>query len=299
VAWRANSIAVQLAVPLLAGCAICLPDEKARLVAYGVVAAIAFCAALFEMKTLTFADAACFVVAGTALLRWIAREQFQFVKELIVLALAIAIIAIGRHTRLSIAIALAAVLYTPAIPARTLLIPFAFMLLAAALRQLKLDIPALAAIALMLTLFPFSGIVARTPRYLWRGKPALDRINLYRAMKPGEVEVLDVPHDAHFLILSLSNGATLKRMKNIGTLGDRELHAGDVVDWGFARRAEWWRSTTRLPRHTAGLIRAYGYDGWVDGAVRFELPQGAKTIRIAVDPKLPPKTMLQVEAFER
>jgi hypothetical protein len=30
-----------------------------------------------------------------------------------------------------------------------------------------------------------------------------------------------------------------------------------------------------------------------------ELPPGAKTIRISVDSHLPPKTLLQVEAFER
>ena len=118
-------------------------------------------------------------------------------------------------------------------------------------------------------------------------------------MKPGEADTFDVPANARYLILSLSNGAKLKPHTIVGHLEDRELHAGDLADWGFARRSEWWNSTNHLPRHSAGLVRAYGYDAWVDGAVRFAMPANARVIHVSVDRRLPANTLLQVEAFER
>jgi hypothetical protein len=217
------------------------------------------------------------------------------------LALVIAIVLLAKRSSIGVALALLAALYTPAIPLRTLLIPVFFMIVAAALRPLSTQHSALSTlvIAVVLTLFPYSGIVARTPRYLRYGKPATNRVNLYWAMTPGQSHDFEVPPEAHALILSLSHGEQLRGMTVVGRVGDRELHAGDLADWGFARREQWWRAKNRLPRHAAGLIRGYGYDGWVDGAVRVEIPRDAKTIRVSVDPHLPTPALLQVEAFER
>lgn len=298
VAWLGESSAALCAVPLLVACAICFADERTHLISYGVVIALAFCGSILNLKELTFPRAAGFAVAGTALIRWIARTQFSFVREAILLMIVIAIVAVAKRSPLAIALAMAAALWTPAIPLRTLAIAIGFLAIAAIARVSLTFVPLLFA-ALALTLFAYSGIVARTPRYLRTGKPAIDRVHLYWAMHPGQSQTFEVPGGAHSLILSLSNGANLKHGTIVGRLGDLELHAGDVVDWGFARREEWWRSTNRLPRHAAGLIRGYGYDGWVDGAVRFALPPDARTIRVSVDPRLPRETILQVEAFER
>jgi hypothetical protein len=301
VAWLADSPAVQCAVPLLIACAVCFPDEQTRLLGYGAIAAVAFCGAVLMTPDRGIGYGIGYAIAGTALIRWIARGHVQWFREAIVLAAVIAIVAIAKRSTAGIALALMAALYTPGIPFRTLAIPIVFMIVALAARQLSTQHSALSTfvIAIILTLFPYSGIVARTPRYLRYGKPATNRVNLYWVMKPGQSKDIDVPPDAHALILSLSNGANLKRHTVVGHAGDRELHVGDVVDWGFARREEWWRSTNRLPRHAAGLIRGYGYDGWVDGAVRVAIPGDAKTIHVDVDPHLPPQTLLQVEAFER
>jgi hypothetical protein len=304
VAWLGESTAVLCAVPLLIGCAISFPDDRTRLLGYGAIVAVAFCAAMLNASAhsaLSFPRAAGFAIAGTALIRWIAREHFQYFREAILLALIIAIAAVAKHAPVGIAVAVLAALYTPAIPFRTLLIPVLFMIVAAALRPLSTQHSALSTlvIAVVLTLFPYSGIVARTPRYLRYGKPATNRVNLYWAMTPGQSHDFEVPAEAHALILSLSHGENLRGMTVIGRAGDRELHAGDLADWGFARREQWWRAKSRLPRHAAGLIRGYGYDGWVDGAVLVEIPRDAKTIRVRVDPHLPPPALLQVEAFER
>jgi hypothetical protein len=316
VAWLADSPAVQCAVPLLIACAVCFPDEQTRLLGYGAIAAVGICGAILMTPDRGIG----YAVAGTALIRWIARGHVQWLREAIILAAVIAIVVIAKRSTLGIALALCAALYTPAIPFRTLAIPIVFMLAAwldgrtpssaqprnsaASPRGGRGRPPVLQSLALLiigviLALFPYSGIVARTPRYLRYGKPATNRVNLYWVLKPGQSKDIDVPPDARALILSLSNGANLKRHTVVGHIGDRELHVGDVVDWGFARREEWWRSTNRLPRHAAGLIRGYGYDGWVDGAVRVAIPGDAKTIHVDVDPHLPPQTLLQVEAFER
>jgi len=304
VAWLGESSAVLCAVPLLIGCAISFADDRTRLIGYGVIVAVAFCASLLSAQFAVRGAEFGFVIAGTALIRWIAREHVSFIREALLLALILAIVAVAKRSPFAIALALAAALYTPLIPLRTLAIPLAILAIAALTRLVSPQSSVLSPlaylfIAIVLMLFPYSGIAARTPRYLRHGRAATDRVYLYWAMRPGQTQDFEVPHDAHSLILSLSNGANLKRHTLIGHLGERELHVGDVVDWGFARREEWWRSTNRLPRHAAGRIRAYGYDGWVDGAARFALPPDAKTIHLSVDPHLPPRTLLQVEAFER
>ena len=321
IAWLGESTAVLCAVPLLIGCAVSFSDDRTRLFGYGAIVAVAFCGAMLNVSAqcavrgakngtsaLSFPRAAGFAIAGTALIRWIAREHFQFFREAILLALVIAVVAVAKHAPIGIALSLLAALYTPAIPFRTLLVPVLFMIVAAALRPLSTQHSALSTlnsalstliIAIVLTLFPYSGIVARTPRYLRYGKPATNRVNLYWAMRPGQSHDFEVPAEAHALILSLSHGENLRGMTVIGQVGDRELHAGDLADWGFARREQWWRAKNRLPRHAAGLIRGYGYDGWVDGAVRVEIPRDARTIRVSVDPNLPPPALLQLEAFER
>lgn len=300
IAWLGESTAVVCAVPLLVGCGITIFDVRLRLIAYGVIVAVAFCGAVLNVNELTFVRAAGFAVAGTALVRWIAREHFAFLREAMLLVCVIAIVAVAKRSALGIALAIAAALYTPLIPLRSLVVAFAFVAIAALLR-VKLTFVPLLFVAIVLTLFAYSGIVARTPRWFRYGKPAMDRdrVHVYRAMKPGESEAFEVPADARYLILSLSNGTKLKAHTVIGRVDDRELHAGDLADWGFARREEWWLSTNRLPRHSAGLVRAYGYDAWVDGAVRFAIPPNARTVRVTVDRALPSNTLLQVEAFER
>lgn len=300
VAWLGESSAVLCAVPLLIGCAIAFPDERTRLLGYGIVVAVAFCGAMLAGK-MAGATPFGFAIAGTALIRWIAREHFSFVREAILLTIIVAIVAVAKRSAFGIALAIAAALYTPLVPLRTLMIPLGILVIASLTRPLITRHSALSTlfIAIIITLFPYSGILARTPRYLRHGNPATKRVNLYWAMRPGQTQLFEVPENAKALILSLSNGARVHRHAVVGTLGDRVLHGGDLADWGFARREQWWRSKNRLPRHAAGLIRAYGYDGWVDGAVRFALPPGEKTIRVSVDPHLPPGTLLQVEAFER
>src|SRR5205823_3055912 len=87
VAWLGESSAVLCAVPLLVGCAIAIPDDRTRLFGYGLIVAIAFCGAMLNAQFAERGAQFGFAIAGTALIRWIAREHFSFFREALLLAI--------------------------------------------------------------------------------------------------------------------------------------------------------------------------------------------------------------------
>jgi hypothetical protein len=325
-----RAAAVLFAIPLLLACAICFPDPHTRLLGYGIVLAAAFCGAFWAIKEWTFVPCAGLTLAGIALLRWIARERVEVWREVVIVIGALLIVAVMKKSPLAVAVALAAAFLTPGIPTRTLAIPFAVAALIAfctplirrfappspagrrsdkkpplppgeggrASRPNLVTLPAFVT-AVMLILFPWSGVAARGIAYFFRAAPAQRIAPLNFALKPGESIDVDVPGDAKSVAMSAANGFRLKRDSVAGTLDGRPLTMRDVADWGYMRREQWWRSRNRLPRVPDGIIRGYGYDAWVDGAGRIPLPPHATRIRIAADPHLPADARLQVEAFER
>jgi len=289
---------ILFAIPLLVACAICFPDTHMRLLGYGIVVAEAFCGAFWAIEEWTFANCAGLTLVGIALLRWIARERVEVWREIVIVAGALLIVAMMKKSHLAVAIALAAAFLTPGIPTRTLLIPFAVATIASVVRVELVVVPAFVTAA-MLILFPWSGVAARGPLYLLRATPAERLAPLNFALRPGQSIDIDVPNDAKSIAVSAANGFRLKRDQVAGTLDGRPLTMHDLADWGYMRREQWWRSSNRLPRVPAGIIRGYGYDAWVDGAGRIPLPPHATRIRVAADPHLPAGARLQVEAFER
>jgi len=289
---------ILFAIPLLIACSICFPEPRMRLLGYGIVVAAAFCGAFWAIEEWTFVRCAGLTLCGIALLRWIARERVEVWREIVIVSAALLIVAVMKKSPLAVAIALAAAFFTPGIPTRTLLIPFAVAAVAWLIQFELVVVPAVATAA-MLVLFPWSGVAARGPSYLFRATPAQRLAPLNFALRPGESIDIDVPNDAKSLAVSAANGFRLKRDQVAGTLDGRPLTMRDLADWGYMRREQWWRSTNRLPRVPAGIIRGYGYDAWVDGAGRIPLPPHATRIRVAADPHLPAGVRLQVEAFER
>jgi hypothetical protein len=333
-----RAAAILFAIPLLVACAICFPDAHTRLIGYGIVVAFAFCASFWAIEEWTFANCAALTVIGIALLRWTARDHVEVWREGVIVLGALAIVAVMRKSPLAVAVALVAAFVTPGIPTRTLGIPFAVAAVAMVVaiftpltrpsatlsrrergeallqtpspggrrwreapdegRALLPDLAALA-VAIMLILFPWSGVAARAVTYFFRATPAQRIAPLNFALKPGEAIDIDVPGDAKSIAMSAANGFRLKRDTVAGTLNGRTLTMRDLADWGYMRREQWWRSRNRLPRVPAGIIRGYGYDAWVDGAGRIPLPPHATRIHVAADPYLPAEARLQVEAFER
>jgi hypothetical protein len=310
--------AVQSAVLLLIGCVVALPDDRLRLIAYGIVVALAFCGALLAARALTVARSSAFALVATAILRWLLLPSASVWRETLLAIGVVAIVAaFGRRGGpVAIAMAVAAALYTPAIPLRTLAIPFAVAALVLAIRLLlarradaatpvpvraALDAAALLLLACMLTLFAWSGIAARQFPFFRRDYAAGHRDEVRQALVPGQSLTLEIPADGVALIVSGANMSRLHRGTIVGRFDPPggNIHLGDVADWGYARRDQWWKSTNGLPRHPAGLVREYGYDGWVDGAGRIALPRHLGRLTITCDPHLPAEARLQVEAIER
>ena len=289
---------ILFAIPLLVACAICFPDTHTRLLGYGVVMAAAFCGAFWAIEKWTFLHCAGLAIVGIALLRWIARDRVELWREIVIAAGALLIVAVMKKSPLAVTVALATAFLTPGIPTRTLVIPFAVAAIAWIVQVELVVVPAFVT-AVMLVLFPWSGIAARALPYFFRATPAQRFAPLNFALRPGQSIDIDVPSDAKSIALSAANGIRLRRDQLAGTIDGRPLTMRDLADWGYMRREQWWRSRNRLPHVPAGVIRGYGYDAWVDGAGRISLPPHATRIRVAADPHLPAETRLQVEAFER
>lgn len=302
VAWLARrsdgSAAILCGVPLLVAAAIVFPADQQRLLAYGVIAASAYCGAILLAGELGFAATAGFVTAGLALLRWIGRDTIEPFREAAVLAGALLVAAVmTRRSALSVFVAVATGLLTPAIPTRSFVLPLAVAAIAWALR-FRLTFAPLLLLFVIVMLFPWSGVVARaTPWFLRKAVPR-ERLTLAYAIPAGRTMEIELPPGTRSLVLSAANSLRLPPGTPVARIDGRLVRMGDIADWGATRRWMWWNAGVTVPAVPLGSIRGWGYDAWVDGAARFDIPPRQR-IRVAVEPSLPPDAALQVEAFER
>ena len=300
--WAAVSHpSVQGGVPLLLVAEVALPDESTRLIALGVILAIAWSAALQTLRV-DMALSVVLAVSAIVALRWIPLPPTLWPRELLLLAIAALLVIALRGTPLGIALAVLLALITPAVPLRTLALPIIVLIVAAFLRpKAKLTIPSVAAVAVALTFFAYSGIAARAFPYLLQPlRPAAQRHFVNAALAPTRSITVEVPDHATALIVSGANVPRFRRGYVLGTIepGAIPIRIGDASDWGYLRRESFYAARNPLPRDPAGRIRGYGYSAWLDGAGRVALPRGARTIRVTADAHLPADASLQVEAFE-
>lgn len=315
VAWTVRAsrwfVAVECAIPLLIGSAIVIPDPRLRAIVFGVVVAAAFCGALIAAGELTAWPAVAFVVAGVALLRWIARDRVHIGREALI-AIGCALLALAfRQKRWGVAAALMAALVTPAIPSRTVAIPFLAAIVVRVVSTIGrkrsetpqgsvvIDAAALLVISGMLLLFAWSGVAARALPYFWRAAAPRERVPLYYALVPGQAVDIDVPEGAQSLIVSAANALAMRPGTVVGRIDPHTMiRIGAMADWGYARREQFWKSNNQLPRDPAGTIHDYGYDAWIDGAGRIPLPPHVRRIRVTAAASLPRNARLQVESIE-
>jgi len=310
--------AIELAVPLLIGGEIVIADERLRLLWFGLVLGIAFGAALFGIRDSGFAiqtaaesripnpesRSIAITIGAIVLLRWIPLRNVLVLRELVLLAIAIAIVAALRWRATGVAIAVAAAVFTPAFPLRTLGFPIAVLIAAAILRQvgmprLRGDVLASFAICVMLLFFAWSGVFARALPLALTGLPQKTaRTPIRMALAPGQSITLDVPPNAHALVVSGANIARVRRGTMAGTIGATVVRVGDIADWGFLRREHFYASRNTLPPSPAGELRDYGQSAWVDGAARVAIPRNARTLRVSAAANLPSNARLQIESFE-
>jgi hypothetical protein len=299
-----------VAVPLLMVAEIAIADETTRLLAMGAVLAICFAvwcrlpphpssaASRVSWKLAPYAG----TILAILVLRWIPFSEVLVVRELILLALAVAIVIALRNTPFGAAVAVVTALVTPAVPMRTLALPVLVLIVAALTRpKWKLALPSAAVVALPMLFFAWSGIAARAfPYFLKNSRPAERKHLVNAALAPNRSVTVDVPHDATALIVSGANVPRFRRGVILGRIepGNIPVRIGDGSDWGYLRRESFYEARNPLPRDPAGQIRGYGYTAWVDGAGRIALPKNARTIRVTADANLPADAALQVEAFE-
>jgi len=304
--------AVQVSIPIAIAFELLPLSETARLLGIGACVGVAFAVALFVEPDVPFVRAAFYLVAALVLLRWIPWSDVPVVRELLALGGALLILLVFRRaparapaphlvSSFGIAVAILAALFTPAIPLRTVALPYLVAIAAWLFRRVRAEVFAAVLVGAVVSLFPWSGVVARgLPFLLTRHRSEKPRQEIRVSLAPSRSFDVWVEPPAESLILSGANVSRLPRGTIVGWIepGHVALRLGDLADWGYMRRQHYFTSRNGVPRNPAGTIRDYGYSSWVDGAARVPLPIRRGTIRITADPHLPPSALLQVEAVE-
>jgi hypothetical protein len=247
------------------------------------------------------------------------------------------LVAVRDRSPMNIAVALAVALITPVFPGRAMLYPFilaaviriahpalaalfltmayfdryshaALWIVAAIavaipiLRRVR--VPVYAVAIGLFALWPWSGIVARAfPRFLFAA-PASGRHEVVGlALGAGESVSIEVREHVHSVGVTTS-GANVVRMgpgRIVGTIDSgsahRDLRIGDVADFGFLRREQFFFSRNTVPRQPTDDIRGYGQTAWLHGAGRVTVPP-APELRITAARDLPPAARLQIESVD-
>jgi len=277
-----------------------IADEPTRLLAIGIVMALAFafvCGAdgIRGAGSLTRPGGSedpphvLIVLLAVLVLRWIPFANVVLWRELIILGGALAVAYVMNGATLAVVLAL----FSPAWPAKVAVMLFVIAVIVAfQLRRVKGNN---LVVETLIAFFPWSGVMARGWPAFVRPPHQGNRQYVGLALKPGSAMTIDVPLHAAAVVVSGANVARLPCGTLLGTLDGRPITA---PDWGFMRRDQFFASRNCYPRNPAGRIRDYGISAWIDGADRIALPYEARTIRVGVNPQLPKDALLQVEAFE-
>jgi hypothetical protein len=161
-------------------------------------------------------------------------------------------------------------------------------------------------------LWPWSGIIARALPLVRNYEPSVGDVRLIGwALAPAESKAIDVPPHVRHVVVTTSGGqmARLKSGRVVGTIeatdargrvSMRPITIGDVADFGFTRREQFFASRNPLPRFSTGEIRDYGASAWVWGGGRtaFASAGDITTLRVIAAPNLPHDAHLQIDSVE-
>jgi hypothetical protein len=370
-AWAARgtgwAAAIQCAVPLLIAAMMTMSDERPRLLAYGIIVAAAFAAAVCARERVRRAGIApedvVLTIAGIILLRWIPLRDVQVVKELIVIGGSVALLYAIRVSAASVegsvrvtaggtpafpgVLVVAAV--TPMPPGKMALLPLtvallvfvtqrvpqvaigaAFLVAAFFARYSLATIYVAVAIVFLMplldrvkpltyaaaitifALWPWSGIIARALPVIRNYEAAAGDVRPAGwALAPAESTSIDVPPHVRHAVVTASGGqmVRLKAGRVVGTIEatdsrgrttSRPITIGDVADFGFTRREQFFASRNPLPRFSTGEIRGYGASAWLWGGGRTAIaaPNDITNLRVIAAPNLPHEAHLQIDSVE-
>ena len=210
------------------------------------------------------------------------------------------------RTPFAVAVAVLAVLFTPAIPLRTLLLPLAVLFVAVLAKifgmpRLSLTWPSTIVLAFVMLFFSWSGVVARAfPYFLQRANAEVQREVVAQALPANGELTLDVPDGATSLIVSGANVARMTR----GT-----PHRQDRNKWGRVCASAMPRTGCAaegvLLRHAQSAAARSGGTFARYTAIRLDRRRGPGAVaRKGADhwslahAALPPGASIQVEGFE-
>src|SRR2546428_10998000 len=191
---------------------------------------------------------------------------------------------------------MAVALFTPIFPGRALLFPFLVSIILAFLPKIR--IPQFVAAALMI-MWPWSGIVARAfPAFLQAEPQPPDSRPVWIALARGESVSIDAPQRSRFvgIVASGANAARLRKGTLMGAVDGTEIRIGDIADFGYTRREQFFASRNPFPRRPINDVKDYGSSAWLHTAGLIRVPIHNREIRISAAPDLPPNTRLQIEA---
>ena len=169
------------------------------------------------------------------------------------------------------------------------------------------------AVALVIfALWPWSGIIARAlPVVRNYESSGGDTRPIAWALAASEALPIPVPPHVRHVVVTASGGqmARFKPGRVVGTIEatdrrggvtTRPIRIGDIADFGFTRRDQFFASRNSLPRFSPGEIRDYGANAWLWGAGRTAVACTADlaSLRVVAAPDLPPQTHLQIDSVE-
>ncbi len=224
--------------------------------------------------------------------------------------LVIAVRTLGHRATYAIAAALLTAAFFARYSLATIYIAAAIVFLVPLLDRVR---PLTYAAALVIfALWPWSGIIARAlPVVRNYRSSCANRQAVVSALAPSEALPIGVPPHVRSVIVTASGGqmARFKPGRAVGTIEatdargrmtTRPIRIGDIADFGFTRREQFFGSRNPLPRFSPGEIRGYGASAWVWGSGRTPLTCAADivSLRVMAAPDLPRQTHLQIDAID-
>jgi hypothetical protein len=161
-------------------------------------------------------------------------------------------------------------------------------------------------------LWPWSGIIARALPVVRNYEPSAGDVRrIVWALAPSEVRTIDVPPHVRHAVVTASGGqmARLRRGRVVGPIEatdrrgrtvTRPITIGDIADFGFTRREQFFASRNPLPRFSPSEIRGYGANAWVWGGGRTAISSAGdiRNLRVTAAPNLPHDAHLQIDSVE-
>ena len=171
---------------------------------------------------------------------------------------------------------------------------------------------AYAAALVVFALWPWSGIIARALPVVRAYDPPEGEVRpVARALAASEAFSIGVPPHVRHVVVTTSGGqltrfrpgrivGTIEATDARGRMTTRPIRIGDMADFGFTRREQFFASRNSLPRFSPGEIRDYGANAWLWGAGRIAVACASdiKSLRIIAAPDLPPQSHLQIDSVE-